>query len=251
MPVVDQIDCPYCDTKKSGFEVKGFFRRLSSSRHDINRGQLSTYEDWLLMSCGTCRKTISGVYTFSHYGKTFDTANWLTRHGDPKSHGFVYKEHHPNFGGKDIPLYVPDKVAIPYKQALSNLAASNFDAAGTMARKTLEIASKDTVRKKYEKTEEIEKLINRTWLKKRLEALQKDGHLTKELSDLAQIIKGEGDGAAHDEEPYIEKNARQLIEYAEALLTYIYSVPGMLDEVRKQSQIGDETAELSDKADSA
>lgn len=232
MPVVDQIDCPYCGTKKSGFKVVGAYRRHDQANRTPGGGVTYTHEDWLLMSCGHCKKTISGVYRFRKRGERYDLAKWHQDHGSPEDNGFLYVDHHPKAEENVVPKHVAPHVESPFRQALSNIAAENFDAAGTMARKALEITTKDVVRRKVEDEAEVERLLKRTWLKGRIKELHRLGHLTDGLAELAQIVKDEGDEAAHDEEPYDEEAARLLVEYSQALLTYVYTIPGMVDDVR-------------------
>jgi hypothetical protein len=235
MPIVDQIDCPHCDTKKSGFSAQGGFRRSTKNSIQANHSTIYLCEDWYLMSCGNCKKCITIQYTISKVAsRPQDVSTVLTKHGSPQENGYKYIEHFPKVRTIDIPEYVPEKIQVPFQQALSNISASNWDAAGTMARKTLELTTKDIVRTKVENEEEVKKLITKTWLKKRISALKELGFLTDGLEELAQLIKDEGDGATHDEEPYEENEARELIGYAQALLTYVYTIPGMVEAVKEK-----------------
>ncbi len=236
MPIVDQVDCPHCGTKKSGFSAYGGFRRSNTKGTRTANGYVYHAEDWYLMSCGNCKKCITIQYATSNVGGSPESiSSILSKHGSPKENGYTYNEHFPKEISIDIPEYVPNKIQVPFKQALSNISASNWDAAGTMARKTLELTTKDIVRSKISSQDEIEKLITKTWLKKRITALKELGFLTDGLEELAQLIKDEGDGAAHDEEPYEENEARELIGYAQALLTYVYTIPGMVDSVKQKA----------------
>jgi hypothetical protein len=131
------------------------------------------------------------------------------------------------------PEHLPEKVARPFQQAVSNISAENWDAAGTMARKALDVATRDLARARTSDEAEGDK-IAKLWLRKRINALHEAGLLTRELSDLASILKDGGDEAAHDDDPYEEPEARKLISYAQAFLTYVYTVPGMVAEVASQ-----------------
>lgn len=123
---------------------------------------------------------------------------------------------------------------MPFRQAISNIASSNWDAAGTMARKTLEVATKDIVRQRVTERTQQDQLIQKTWLKGRIQKLHALGFLTDGLSDLAFAIKDEGDGATHEEEPYTQNEAYDLVEYSRALLTYVYTIPGMVEHVKSR-----------------
>ena len=236
MPIIAQIDCPYCGTKKSGFQAEGQFRRLESyNPMSYNH----SYEDWVFMSCGNCRQTISAVYLYN--GKNTPSIDiWSKKHGDPKNFGFKYTNHYPKETAFDEPKFVPDKVLIPYQQAISNITSSNWDAAGTMARKTLDVATKDMVRTEFETREEEQERLLKKPLHFRIEELEKHNLLTKALAELAYVLKNEGNDASHEEEPYAEDDARKIAEYAQALLTYIYTIPGMVAEVRAKDEVGKE-----------
>ncbi|MDQ0324704.1 hypothetical protein J2R99_000553 [Rhodopseudomonas julia] len=102
-----------------------------------------------------------------------------------------------------------------------------------MARKALDVATRDIARTRIEDETKSKDTV-KAWLKKRIQTLREEGLLTRDLSDLASILKDGGDEAAHDDEPYNAEDARKLIAYAQAFLTYAYTVPGMVKEVRER-----------------
>lgn len=239
MPIVEQFDCPYCMTKSSGFQVVGGHSRKSNPERNIQNGQITyNYEDWFLLSCGNCKKCITATYKFHKVSGDRQLASILASHGALRDHNYTYMDHAPKQTTVGEPEFVPENVIIPFRQAVANVASSNWDAAGTMARKTLEVATKDIVRRELPPAEQ-DKLIRQTWLKGRITRLYELGHLTKPLAELATRIKDEGDEAAHDENPYGETEARELLGYAQALLTYLYTIPGMVRQVREQFEQSD------------
>lgn len=227
-------------TKSSGFQVVGSYRRNNSI--EFVRGTSDyyrVYEDWFFLSCGKCTKCISAFYSLKKKNSEFGLDTAMKGHGSLAQFDYKYGDHMPKDASTDEPLYLPEKVAIPFRQSVSNVAASNWDAAGVMARKTLEVATKDIVRQRFDSEDERERLIKNTWLKARIRKLKETGYLTDGLSDLATLIKDEGDDATHEEEPYTESEARELVGYAQALLTYVYSIPGMVAKVREKVEGAD------------
>jgi hypothetical protein len=162
-----------------------------------------------------------------------DLERLLKEHGSLGDRGFQYIAHFPTEVHIEEPEHLPEKVARPFQQAISNLSSQNWDAAGTMARKTLDVATRDIARGRIS-DQNLSESIAKEWLKKRIKRLSDVALLTRELADLASVIKDGGDEAAHDDDPYEEVEARKLINYAQAFLTYIYTVPGMVEEVRRQ-----------------
>jgi hypothetical protein len=237
VPIIEQFDCPYCMTKSAGFQAVGSFRRTATTRRR-GAGQQAerVYEDWFMMSCGNCRKCIVAHYNYQRVSE-FKLDNIMHAHGSMAQFGYSLGGYVPKIAVIEEPDFLPERVAIPFRQAVSNVSASNWDAAGTMARKTLEVATKDLCRNKVADEEMQEKLIKKTWLKGRIARLFDLGILTRDLADLAGLIKDEGDEAAHEEEPYSENEARELVGYAQVLLTYVYSIPGMVKAVREQSAV--------------
>ncbi|WP_307152968.1 DUF4145 domain-containing protein [Rhodopseudomonas julia] len=232
MPLIVKIDCPHCHTKSSGFEVHGGFRRSRDVHRTPNGVPQYLYDDWFLLSCGRCLKCITAQYTFLD-SKELSLENTLKRHGSLESLGYRYEAHFPTEIHLEEPEHLPEKVALPFRQAVSNISAQNWDAAGTMARKALDVATRDIARTRIEDETKSKDTV-KAWLKKRIQTLREEGLLTRDLSDLASILKDGGDEAAHDDEPYNAEDARKLIAYAQAFLTYAYTVPGMVKEVRER-----------------
>jgi hypothetical protein len=52
--------------------------------------------------------------------------------------------------------------------------------------------------------------------------------LTPDLKDWAHQVRLGGNDAAHDEDPYTQEEAEELLSFADLYLTYVYSLPGRL-----------------------
>ncbi|MCY4431299.1 MAG: DUF4145 domain-containing protein [Rhodospirillales bacterium] len=132
---------------------------------------------------------------------------------------FVIAPQHPKPGA---PEHTPDAVAKFFRQGRSSLQAGHYDAAGSMYRKTLETALKNA----------FPNLSGDLTLYKRIEAAKEQGGLTEALADWAQRIRGLGNNAAHEEEPFDENDAKMLDQFTELMLTYVFTLPGKLAEAR-------------------
>jgi hypothetical protein len=65
-------------------------------------------------------------------------------------------------------------------------------------------------------------------IKQRIDALADKNAITPDLKDWAHEIRLGGNDAAHDEDPYTEPEAVELLDFAGLYLTYVYSMPGKL-----------------------
>lgn len=103
------------------------------------------------------------------------------------------------------------------------------DAAGSMFRKVLDTGLKAKFPKsKYPK-------IKGT-LKQRIRKAADQHELTPELADWADQIRLDGNDAVHDEEPFTEEDARTLQTFTELVLTYLFTLPGMLKAARSAGE---------------
>ncbi|MFV1850096.1 MAG: DUF4145 domain-containing protein [Thalassospira sp.] len=111
----------------------------------------------------------------------------------------------------DVPEHLPPNVEKFLRQGLENVHR-NFDAAGMMFRKALEIGLKE----KYPELKDS--------LYKNIEKLAKDNALTNDLAEWAHHIRFAGNDAAHDE-TFTEAEAKEMQHFTELVLTYIFSLP--------------------------
>ena len=205
-------DCPHCLTRGAGFEVKYQWRPLRGGAADAN----------LLAVCGVCKG-----------GMTMLTEFRLMGHGHPDlaredlaftPDKFVIRATWPRFAGR-CPAEVPANVESFYNQGLENLAAGRWDAAGAMFRKSLDVATKLIAPEKRSKT-----------LYVRINELVAEGKLTAAMGEWSHEIRLDGNGAVHDEEPETKEDARVMQRFAEALLTYTFTLPAMVETNRAKRQ---------------
>ena len=125
----------------------------------------------------------------------------------------------PSPPGTDALAYTPENVALFFKEGMAN-TPRHPNAAGTMFRKTLETALKEKF-PKYEGT-----------LYQRIQKAADNGKLACDMAKWAHHIRHLGNAAAHEEEPFSEDDARDLLSFTDLLLRYLYTLPGMLDKAR-------------------
>jgi hypothetical protein len=63
---------------------------------------------------------------------------------------------------------------------------------------------------------------------KRINKMVAAGQLTPAMGDWSHEIRLEGNDAVHDDEPETEDDARAAQKFAEAFLTYVYTLPEMV-----------------------
>jgi hypothetical protein len=120
----------------------------------------------------------------------------------------------PTPGELIAPLSTEPTVAGYYVQGLASLRGKHWDAAGTMFRKSLEVALK--------KSHVME---GRPTIFERINGLPEATGVTPAMKTWAHRIRSLGADAAHEEDPFTESEARELHEFAEAFLTYFFTLP--------------------------
>jgi hypothetical protein len=123
----------------------------------------------------------------------------------------------PKFAGQ-CPADVPQNIESFYNQGLENLAAGRWDAAGAMFRKSLDVATKLIAPEKRSKT-----------LHARINELVSEGQLTTAMGEWSHEIRLDGNDAVHDEEPETKDDANIAQRFTEALLTYSFTLPAMVE----------------------
>lgn len=116
---------------------------------------------------------------------------------------------------------VPENVEHYYQQAMENQAAQRWDAAGAMFRKSLDVATKL-----------ISPEARTATLFKRIELLVTAGHLTPAMGEWAHEIRLEGNDAVHDETPETHDDVAAMQKFAEAFLTYVFTLPKLVERNR-------------------
>ena len=195
-------DCPHCHTQKAAFTIRGGCEwRVSFDSQGVD----------LFGQCGNCRQGIVARFYLS-MGQSLRMV--LARKIRPDQ---VFP---PHFFG--APPYTPNNVAHYFIQGKKSLGG-NWDAAGAMFREALEVAMK-------EKFPDIPDTLN---LFSRIKKAAEQHALTPDLAEWAHHIRIEGNKAVH-KGPYQEKDARELEAFTDMVLRYLFTLPGMLEERKRQ-----------------
>jgi hypothetical protein len=205
MPYI-QRECPYCLTVKAAFSGKEYLQ--------IKPG-ISDYA--VFMQCSVCGECIVAKL------RNGDISGWAAgRQQDPAA---SIIETWPKAAEQKAPPYTPDNVKRFYLQGIDSLQRRNFDAAGTMFRKALDAALR-AVHAEGKGT-----------LEKRINSLPDALGITPAMKEWAHNIRDLGNDAAHEYEPFEEGEAQALQAFAELFLTYVFTLPGMIEARRPKLEL--------------
>ena len=214
---VFQDDCPHCGTTSVAFTIIREHRAFKES---------ASIWDTLAV-CGQCSRSVLATFLTSgpEPDRILESNSWADIHDTQLS---------PEPLDTGAPKYSPKNVARFYSQGMENLI-KNWDAAGVMFRKALDVGlkvkfSNDTKGSLYE----------------RIRGAADRHDLTPELADWAHKIRLDGNDAAHDEDPFSEEEAKELQVFTELVFRYLFTLPGMMQEARgaessEDGQLVDET----------
>lgn len=199
-------DCPHCGTKNTAFNAFGETGIAGSQRY------------------------ITAFYCCGCYGGIIAEIKLIAGNSPVQYHGDI--EANPNLKVTKIypleienetPKYLPENIKNFYLQAAHNLLAQNYDASAMMSRKVLEVAVKKL------DPDHTGNLYNR------IESLESKNIITSDLKDWAHIIRGDGNFAAHEEEPVTLEFAQELLSFTEAFLMYTFTMPELIKEKRSNN----------------
>lgn len=202
MPTHLNYNCPHCLARGAGFETR--YQWPSPKGRDYAN---------VLAVCGVCK---SGMIILS-YAEEATHADLISHDTIYPGSNFAIRATWPRFTGQ-CPAKVPDNVASFYDQGLENLSTGRWDAAGAMFRKSLDVATKMIAPDKRSKT-----------LYSRINELVSEGRLTEAMGKWSHEIRLDGNDAVHDEEPETERDATVSQRFTEALLTYTFTLPAMVE----------------------
>ena len=195
-----QADCPRCHTRAAAFQI---IATIGTDEHNPL---------WdVFASCNVCRRAIVATY------RTPVSPDEMPSGSNP-----VPLEIAPGPSAIGAPAHTPDTVDHFFRQGRSSLQAGNYDAAGVMYRKALEIALKLAFPKHKDGLS----------LAKRIDTAKTEGGLTKDLAEWAHTIRGLGNEAAHEDDPFSQDDAETIDQFTELMLTYVFTLPGRLAQAR-------------------
>lgn len=134
------------------------------------------------------------------------------------------------------PLYVPEDIKNIYDEATKCLSMDCFVASGSMFRLCLDLVTKDLLEKWLEEHQTTEQQPNkeqRNKLANRIDFLIDQDKIPKRLKELAHCIRHDGNDSAHDGNTG-EDEALDCLDFTEALLTEIYTLPAQINEANRR-----------------
>ena len=207
MSVISTV-CPHCSRDVALSVVSTHAVRESSNEFD------------LFCICPTCGRACvanvksanSKAFNVQSMPKVIRSSEMLTINIEPK----------PRI--PTSPEFVPDVVSNLYLQGEGSLLAGRFDAAAMTLRRTLEVA------------------LKLRWpgmsgsLASRIDQLAELHEITPSLQAWAHSIRLDGNSATHEVDLVEALDAKNILDFTELFLMYVFTLPGMLDQ-RKMAKV--------------
>ncbi len=201
---VAQITCPHCKTQKSSF---------TGNHYTVISGSYLRVP----LSCSHCQEMVIAQVT-KRYDDAHDGIIRLGRNG-----GYILNDFYPRVVTHQEPKGVPERILSTYLKAIDNRSRTHYDVVVMLCGKVLDLATKD---------------MDQTWsLEKRLKKLASDGKLAPQMSEWAEEIRLDRNVAAHHDDEFTQAEADQILGFTEAFLTYLYSLPEMIHERRRERDV--------------
>lgn len=132
--------------------------------------------------------------------------------------------------GTEPPEYLPPEIEAVFKEGATCLAVGCFNAAGTMFRLSVDLATKSLL--PIEDRDGLNSKIRRN-LGFRLPWLFDHGFLPEALRELSSCIKEDGNDGAH-EGTLQKEDADDLLDFTDALLERLYTEPERLRQAKER-----------------
>jgi hypothetical protein len=186
--------------------------------------KLMIWDDFAI--CTNCERAIIAVYKQS-ISSSRQHGNPQGYPSDPEKWGYILTDILPRPRLSRAPDHLPDPLPRYFLQAADALKRGDWDASGSMSRKTLDVATKLLMK-------DAEKQVRD--LGPRIDTLAKQGKLTEDLRGCrgwAHHVRLEGNDASHDEDPFTKDEAEELLDFTELFLTYVYTLPRRMKDKMK------------------
>ncbi|MCD9569472.1 DUF4145 domain-containing protein [Pseudomonas protegens] len=126
--------------------------------------------------------------------------------------------HYPAIEEYEIPQHCPPRIASTFREAIESLNGKKYETSIFLCGKALDISTKS---------------MDTAWsLEKRLKKLAADGKITSDMADWAEEIRLDRNTAAHEDFELTEADAKDAVTFTEAFLTYVYSLPALINSRR-------------------
>lgn len=208
-------DCPRCGAKQMTFDL--------TQEHFLG---LERFEAFSV--CRSCER--STIFCISvRFGKEGSLRNFkgcLNQH--VRITGIVSLKDNLS---RRPPDHLPQDIADIFREGATCLAVECYNAAATMFRLCLDMATRERLPK--EPQEGLNEKVKRMSLGRRLEWLFNNKHLPKELESLSSCVREDGNDGAH-EGTLSKEDAEDLLDFTEALLERLYTDPARLERAEER-----------------
>ena len=230
--------CNFCGSNKIRFDV------LATTLHENTDFYRDTY--WEAFSqCSHCKRgcvfiirkgdNFNSLYTHDYY--TFDSNLCLNEKTNINDHFQISKVLIPPFKEKiACPLYVPENIKNIFDEATKCLSVNCYVASGSMFRLCLDLVTKNLLENWLKENTTSEIQPNKSQKEKlayRIDFLIDQKIISRRLEDLAHSIRHDGNDSAHDGNTG-EDEALDCLDFTEALLTEVYTLPEQINEANKR-----------------
>ncbi|MGY4332784.1 hypothetical protein ACVWWG_007201 [Bradyrhizobium sp. LB7.2] len=214
-------NCPRCGADKMTFDVE----------NSVNVGTKHGWQRWfeIFSICRNCHRPT--IYRVSQNKPAWDNQGPAFRNAPEKFQdslsphfeieGFVNLSDRANV---EAPEHTPPLIAEVFREAASSIAVNNWNAAGAMFRLAINLATQPllppgsmpglTRRKRRD-------------LGPRVEWLMQNGLISKDLFDLSECIREDGNDGAHDG-TLKKEDAADLLDFTAALFERMFTEPERL-----------------------
>jgi len=211
MPAVI-LNCPHCAAEAVGFSL-------------VYQTSLPSMPGAYYLTLGICGKCEGGAiidYTMTASSRGgVSTNSPMDCTSDPENFNWTKVRTYPAATATRVPSHANDQLQRYFSQAANALKRGDWDASGAMSRKVVDVSTQQLLGEDSKKYGTIQK---------RIDALAVKSSITPDLQAWAHEIRLGGNDAAHDEDPYTQPEAQELLDFADLYLTYVYSMPGRLKE---------------------
>ncbi|SNR95310.1 protein of unknown function [Humidesulfovibrio mexicanus] len=205
--------CPHCHTENAAF-------RSVADVVTNDKGNVFT----LFLACNHCKCGVCATVVVS---ELVNVGGFFVKPAQPHSYdgdirlsdAYAILNIYPSKESPSAPGYITENIKRCYLQGIDNLLRNQFDAAGAMFRKALDLATKELEETKGN-------LVNR------IDALATKNKITPAMKDWAHAIRLDGNEAAHDGDPIDKETCETLKSFTELFLMYAFTLPEMLKERR-------------------
>jgi hypothetical protein len=191
-----RITCPFC-MEQGNFEIA-----FHAEKKQPNGNKVLNFDT---LKCGSCAAYVQVFWSGGSGAHDFRVVPWPLK---------IDKS----------PDYLPEAIGRYWLQAHRSLLDKNWDAAAVMARSALQLALRENKAQGHNLKQEIDDLSSK-------------GILPLIMKEWAHHVRELGNDSAHPkpkQPPTNPKDAKDIVQFLDYFLEYIYSLPKRIKEYRKR-----------------